>query len=66
MDGTLILEQYTIFARITSFLRLFKNIKLKLTPLLALPTLPGIAILILLHLYCGVIICLNFTIYSIF
>ena len=66
MDGTLILKQYTIFIRIVSFLKPFKNIKLKLTLPLILPTLLGIAILILLYFYCGAIICLNFVIYFIF
>jgi hypothetical protein len=66
MDGTLTLEQYIIFIKIASFSRPFKNVGLKLTLPLASPTLLGTAILILLHLYCGVIMCLNFVIYSIF
>jgi hypothetical protein len=42
MDGILILEKYTIFIKIASFLRPFKNIKLKLILLLTLPILLGI------------------------
>jgi hypothetical protein len=66
MDGTLTLKQYTILIRIASFLKPFKNIKLKLTLLLALPTLLGIVILILLYLCYRVIICLGSVIYFIF
>ena len=66
MDSTLILEQYTILIRIVSFLKTFKNIKLKLTLPLALPILLNIVMLILLYLYCGVIIYLNFVICFIF
>jgi hypothetical protein len=66
MDGILTLEQYTILIRIVSFLRPFKNIRLKLTLLLALPILLGIVMLILLHLYHGAIIYLNSAIYFIF
>ncbi len=66
MDGTLIPKQYTILIRIISFLRTFKNIKLKLTLPLALPILLGTAILILLYLYYGVTMYLNSIIYSIF
>ena len=66
MDSTLILKQYTIFIKIISFLKPFKNIKLKLILLLALPTLLNTVILILLHLYYGVIMCLNSIIYFIF
>ena len=66
MDGILTLEQHTIFIRIISFLRPFKNIELKSTLLLASPTLLGTAILISLHLYYGVIMCSDSVIYSIF
>ena len=66
MDSTSILKQHTIFIKIISFLKLFKNIGLKLTLLLALPMLLGTVILILLYFYCRVITCLNFIIYFIF
>jgi hypothetical protein len=66
MDSTLTLKQYTILIRIASFLRPFKNIELKLTLPPASPTLLGTAILILLHFYYRVIICLDFVICSIF
>jgi hypothetical protein len=66
MDGTLTLKQYTIFIRIVSFLRPFKNIGLKLILLLVLLTLLGTVILILLHLYYRVIMYLDSAIYSIF
>ena len=66
MDSTSILKQHTIFIKIISFLKPFKNIGLKSTPPLALPTLLGTAILISLHLYYGVIMYLNFIICSIF
>jgi hypothetical protein len=64
--NTLILKQHTILIRIISFSKSFKNIKLKLILLLALLTLLGMAILISLHLYCGVITCLDSIIYFIF
>jgi hypothetical protein len=60
MDSTLILKQYTILVRITSFLKAFKNTELKLTLPLTLPTLLDTVMLILLYLYRGVIIYLNF------
>jgi hypothetical protein len=66
MDSTLILEQYTILIKIISFLKPFKNIGLKLTLLLALPILLGMAILISLYFYYRVVICLNSTISFIF
>jgi hypothetical protein len=66
MDGTLISEQYTILIRIISFLKPFKNIKLKLILLLALFILLSMVMLILLYLYYGAIICLNSVIYFIF
>jgi hypothetical protein len=66
MDGTLILEQYTILTKITSFSKPFKNIGLKSTLPLVLPTLLGIMILILLHLYYRAVTCLNSAISSIF
>ena len=66
MDSTSILEQHTILIRIISFLKTFKNIKLKLTLPLASPILLGTAILILLHLYYGAIMYLDFIICSIF
>jgi hypothetical protein len=66
MDGTLILKQYTILIKIISFLKPFKNIGLKLTLPLALPTLLGMAILILLHLYCRAVICSDSAISFIF
>ena len=61
MDSTLTPKQYTILIKIISSSRPFKNIKLKLTLLLTSPTLLGIAILISLYLYYGVITCLNST-----
>ena len=66
MDSTLTLKQYIILTKIISFLRPFKNIKLKLTPPPASPTLLGMAMLILLYLYYRAIICLDSAIYSIF
>jgi hypothetical protein len=66
MDGTLTLEQYTILIKIVSFLKPFKNIGLKSILLLALPMLLGMAILILLHLYCGAVTYLDFITSSIF
>jgi hypothetical protein len=66
MDGTLILEQYTILVKIASFSRPFKNVGLKSILLLALPTLLGMAILILLHFYYGAVTCLDSTTSSIF
>jgi hypothetical protein len=66
MDSTLILEQYTILIRITSFLKTFKNIKLKLTLLPTLPILLGIAILTSSYLYYGVIMYSDSAIYFIF
>ncbi len=66
MDSILILEQYTIFIKIVSFLRTFKNIGLKLILLLVLPILLGIVILILIYPYYRVIIYLDSIIYFIF
>jgi hypothetical protein len=66
MDGTLILEQYTILIRIISFLKTFKNIKLKLTLLLASPTLLSIVMLMSLHFYYRVIMYLDSVICFIF
>jgi hypothetical protein len=66
MDSILILEQYAILIKIISFLKPFKNIKLKSILPLALPILPNMAILILLHLYYRAIIYSDSTICSIF
>ena len=66
MDGISILKQYTILIRIVSFLKTFKNIKLKLILPLASPILLGMATLTLLYLYYGAIIYLDFAICFIF
>ena len=66
MDSILTLKQHTILVKIASFLRPFENIRLKLILPLVLPTLLGIAILILLYFYYRAIIYLDFIICSIF
>jgi hypothetical protein len=66
MDGILILKQHTILIRIISFLKTFKNTKLKSTPPPASPILLGIVISISLHLYYRATMYSNSVTYSIF